>query len=86
MAVQIKEIPPLLRIKDVLAVVPVSRPYWFRQVRAGRFPKPIYPFGEHIAFWRGEDIAALINNSITITAEIPAKNTSNEKPRFLRRG
>lgn len=48
-----------VRIKTVLAVIPVSVATWYRWINAGKAPKPV-PLGENIAAWRAEDIRALI--------------------------
>ena len=48
-----------VRIKTILAVVPVCKNTWWNGVRTGRFPKPI-KLGPRITAWRAEDIRALI--------------------------
>jgi len=52
----------LMRLKQVLTVVPVSRSTWFSGVRSGRFPKPVRLSPRCVA-WRGRDIAQLIEGS-----------------------
>ena len=49
-----------LRIKAVLAKVPVSRATWYSGVKSGKYPKPIR-MSEGIVVWRAEDIDALCN-------------------------
>lgn len=58
---EIQELPQtgLLRIKQVLKFVPVSRSNWWAGVRAGRFPKAI-KLSERVTAWRASDINALI--------------------------
>lgn len=49
----------LLRINQVLALVPVGRSSWWEGCRTGRYPKPI-KLGPRTTVWRAEDIAAFI--------------------------
>ena len=49
----------LLRINQVLALVPVGRSSWWEGCRTGRYPKPI-KLGPRTTVWRAEDIAALV--------------------------
>lgn len=51
----------LLRINQVLALVPVGRSSWWDGCRTGRYPKPI-KLGPRTTVWRAEDIAAFIEN------------------------
>ena len=51
----------LLRINQVLALVPVGRSSWWEGCRTGRYPKPI-KLGPRTTVWRAEDIAAFIEN------------------------
>ncbi len=53
----------LLRIWDVLAVVPVSRSAWLNGVRAGRYPAPV-PLGPRTVAWRYKDIADLCQKGL----------------------
>ena len=50
----------LLRINQVLALVPVGRSSWWEGCRTGRYPKPI-KLGPRTTVWRAEDITAFIN-------------------------
>jgi predicted DNA-binding transcriptional regulator AlpA len=49
----------LLRIKQVLEIIPVSRGTWWTGVRVGRFPKPV-KLGEGCTCWRESDILELV--------------------------
>ena len=49
----------LLRINQVLALVPVGRSSWWEGCRTGRYPKPI-KLGPRTTVWRAEDIAVFI--------------------------
>ena len=51
----------LLRINQVVALVPVGRSSWWEGCRTGRYPKPI-KLGPRTTVWRAEDIAAFIEN------------------------
>ncbi|MDL2268015.1 AlpA family phage regulatory protein [Desulfovibrio sp. OttesenSCG-928-G15] len=51
----------LLRINQVLALVPVGRSSWWEGCRTGRYPKPI-KLGPRTTVWRAEDITAFIEN------------------------
>ena len=51
----------LLRISQVLALVPVGRSSWWEGCRTGRYPKPI-KLGPRTTVWRAEDIAAFIES------------------------
>lgn len=48
----------LLRLKQVLDFIPVSKSTWWNGVKSGRFPKPIKNY--RCTFWRAEDIRDLI--------------------------
>lgn len=49
----------LLRIGQVLKLVPVSRSAWYKGIRLGIYPPPI-KIGRKLAFWRASTIDALI--------------------------
>lgn len=61
---EVMKIPPLMRLKEVLTVFPISASGWYEGQRCGRFPKPIFPMGKKIALYRGEEIAALVNRCL----------------------
>jgi prophage regulatory protein len=54
---EIQELPltGLLRIKQVLRFVPVSRSNWWQGVKEGRFPKPT-KLSERVTVWKASDI------------------------------
>ncbi len=52
----------LLRVRQVLKFIPVSRSNWWAGVRAGRYPQPI-KLSERVTVWRASDIRALIEES-----------------------
>ncbi len=53
----------LLRLKQVLQFIPVSRSTWWAGVKTGRFPKPI-KLGPRTTAWRAADINELINYGV----------------------
>ena len=57
MAINITE-DSLLRLPEVLAVIPVSRSVWWAGCKSGRFPRPL-KIGPRTSVWKGADIIAL---------------------------
>jgi prophage regulatory protein len=57
-----KQIHPkaLLRLDQVLELVPVSQSSWWAGVKTGRFPKAV-KLGPKTTCWRAADIFALID-------------------------
>ena len=51
----------LLREKDVLKIIPVSKACWWRGVKSGRFPKPV-KLGPKTTVWKSSDIQRIIDN------------------------
>lgn len=51
--------PGFLRLRQVLAIVPVSRSSWWSWVRDGRAPKPVR-LGPATVAWRRSEIAELV--------------------------
>lgn len=49
----------LMRIKQVLKFIPVSRSGWWAGVKVGRFPRPI-KLSERVTVWRASDIRSLV--------------------------
>jgi prophage regulatory protein len=58
---EMKDLPDagLLRIKQLLRFVPVSRSSWWAGVKAGRYPQPL-KLSDRVTVWRISDIRALI--------------------------
>jgi len=48
----------LLRIKQVLQFIPVSKSAWWAGVKAGRFPKP-FKLSERTTVWKTQDIKTI---------------------------
>jgi prophage regulatory protein len=51
----------LLRLPDVLRIVPMSRAAWYAGVKEGKLPQPI-KLSERIVTWRKRDILAYIES------------------------
>ena len=49
----------LIRLPQVLALIPISKSAWWDGCRTGRYPKPV-KLGPRTTVWRAEDIAALV--------------------------
>lgn len=49
----------LLRLPEVLAIIPVSRATWYEGIKTGRFPAQV-KIGPRIAAWRRSDIDRLV--------------------------
>ena len=59
----------LLRLPQVLALIPVSLSAWWAGCISGRYPKPV-KLGPRTTAWRAADIAALLEK---LTAETEEK-------------
>jgi prophage regulatory protein len=53
----------LIRLSEVLALIPVGKSTWWAGVRSGRFPKSL-KLGRGVTVWRASDIRALIANGV----------------------
>jgi prophage regulatory protein len=51
----------LLRLQQVLELVPLARSTWWAGVRAGRFPAPVR-LGPRLVAWRYRDIQHILKN------------------------
>jgi len=51
----------LLRIKQILKLIPISSASWWNGVKSGRFPKPI-KLGPNTTVWRSEDVQEIVDN------------------------
>jgi len=49
----------LLRIKQVLQFVPVSRSSWWKGVKEGRYPQPV-KLSQRVTCWKAADIRRII--------------------------
>jgi len=53
----------LIRIHEVLRLIPVGKSTWWAGVSTGRFPKSL-KLGPGVTVWRLSDIRALIANGV----------------------
>jgi prophage regulatory protein len=53
----------LLRVEEVLRLIPVSRSTWWKKVRDGHYPAAI-KLGPHTTCWKAADILALSEHSL----------------------
>jgi len=53
----------LIRLPEVLALIPVGKSTWWAGVSSGRFPKSL-KLGRGVTVWRASDIRALIANGV----------------------
>ncbi len=65
----------LLRLPEVLKIVPVSASTWWSGVKSGKFPQSI-KLGPRTTCWRRADIIALIERSAGKSRELPANRNS----------
>jgi predicted DNA-binding transcriptional regulator AlpA len=66
----------LVRLRQVLAVLPISRSTWWRGISEGRFPRAI-KLGPNTSAWRVEDIRALLDHGIAEPkAKAPAEQAA----------
>jgi prophage regulatory protein len=45
----------LLRLHQVLQVIPISKSTWYAGIKSGKYPEPI-KLGGKLSFWKAEDI------------------------------
>jgi prophage regulatory protein len=50
----------LMRVAQILRVIPVSRSHWWAGVKSNKFP-PGFKLSERVHVWRGREIKAVIN-------------------------
>jgi prophage regulatory protein len=49
----------LLRLRDVLKIIPVSKSAWFAGIKTGRYPKG-RPLSPGVTVWRSDEIERLV--------------------------
>lgn len=54
----------LLRLPEVLRLVPVSEATWYRGMADGRYPKPV-KLGSRCVAWRASDVAAIVERGVS---------------------
>ena len=55
----------LLRLKQVLELVPVSKSTWYAGMKSGRYPAKVPYLGPRISAWKLDDVIKLINGEAT---------------------
>jgi prophage regulatory protein len=60
-AIQETDPQSLLRLRQVLRLIPVSASTWWNGVRVGRFPRPV-KLGPHTTAWHARDVLDLIDS------------------------
>lgn len=55
----LSSIPHFLRIKQVLALIPVSKSQLYNMIAEGMFPKPVQ-IGKRTSVWRSQDVMGFI--------------------------
>jgi len=58
--------PPdrMLRVKQVLDLVPISRSAWWRGVKEGQYPKP-YKIGPRVSVWSEKEIHSFMRRVLS---------------------
>jgi predicted DNA-binding transcriptional regulator AlpA len=51
----------LLRLKEVLEIIPVSKSTWWAGIKSGRYPAPVRNLGPRITAWTMSSIMQLVN-------------------------
>ncbi len=60
----------LIRLPEVLDIIPISERTWWEGVREGQFPQPV-KLGEHLpCCWRKDDILKLKENTEYICVNV----------------
>ena len=54
----------LIRLKEVLAYIPVGKTTWWEGVRFGRYPQPVRHLGPRVTAWKLSSIMRLINGEV----------------------
>jgi predicted DNA-binding transcriptional regulator AlpA len=57
------KIDPLLRINQVLEIIPVGKSSWWAGVKSGRFPQPVH-LGARTTAWKESEILELAQKGI----------------------
>ena len=53
----------LIRLSDVLRIVPLSRSTWWAGIKTGRYPAPVR-IGARSVAWRASEIASLLEKGV----------------------
>ena len=55
-----RNVDRLIRLKEVLALIPISKSTWWEGVRQGKYPQPV-KLGKRLTCWRLSDVLDLTN-------------------------
>jgi predicted DNA-binding transcriptional regulator AlpA len=55
----------LIRLRPLLALIPVSKSSWWAGVKSGQFPKPVR-LGPRTTAWKIKDIRALLDRGVDL--------------------
>jgi predicted DNA-binding transcriptional regulator AlpA len=67
-----------VRLRQILAVIPIGRSTWWKGVKEGRFPQPI-KFSERVTVWSARDIWALIQTPTPPSIDGPDSERNQAK-------
>lgn len=65
----------LVRLDQILAVVPIARSTFFLWVKQGKFPRPV-KIGSRAVAWRVDDVRALMASSEAVTPATIDRNVA----------
>ena len=67
----------LLRLEQVLRLIPLSESTWWTGCREGRFPQPIH-LSKRVTVWKASDIQRLIAGEDDLTTQTQASSLENK--------
>jgi len=53
----------LIRLPQVLEIIPVSKSAWWHGIKQGRYPKPV-KLGARTTAWRESDVRAIVREGV----------------------
>ena len=68
----------LLRLPEVLALVPVSRATWYAGVKSGRYPRPV-SLGPRCVAWKASEIQRLVSQGVPLAGKACVGSADSEK-------
>ena len=69
----------LLRLKDILKILPIGRSTWYHWIQLGLAPKPIH-ISLRISAWKAQDIENLVDEMTTPEWSNKIRQRYKEKP------
>jgi predicted DNA-binding transcriptional regulator AlpA len=58
------DVDRLIRLKEVLEYIPVSKSSWWSGVKSGRYPAPVHHLGPRVTAWRLSAIKELVGGEV----------------------